>query len=785
MNRIAVFLAVASLLWAGTTSAASYCVASGAEFRAALLEAAASPEDDVIRLVGISLTLPQPVDVSVQGALNIRGGYSAGCPPLASVGQGTTLAGNGVDAFFLRLRDGDLTLARVRFTAHAFVSISDLSFGSAVRSGRILVQRNRVFGNGSGMSIATNHHDVRIENSRFEDSSNEGGNLTNGAGLSLRRFAADAPPIDIVILNNTITGNHNGLVIGADGSFSDRTKLYNNISFDNRNRDLILRRPALARHNIWPVSLIDFDGELEPGSEGNLTVDPQLNASLRPIEPGSPAINAGDDGVEGGLPAQDYLGGPRRIGSRVDIGAYESAVNDLPEATVVNSNDSGAGSLRQAILDANSAPDQTSILFNIPGSCPRIIVLDSPLPALTESVIIDGYSQPGSAYNQAEPNFDGTLCVALMPNADMDTGLHLQTSIGESMRVEGLAFYGFQSEALRVSGSGNAEVRGNGFGTGAAGLLAPGFADAAIRVIDAEGTVIGGEVAAARNVISRAAQVGIRLEGNSARTVQGNLIGFNPNATVDFGNGVGIKVDGGTRNVITRNWIGFSDTRGILIDNTAQPAQGTVMTDNTFGVTANYAAAGNGSNAIRVEAGEAHIIEFNQILNSGTDGVAIVTPARRVRLWNNRISNSALQAIDISPDGVNDIDLDVGASGANDSQNFPILVDAIGSDDAGEVTGVLESENGSYIIQFFRNGACDADGFGEAQSWIGQVEVDITDATADSNGSASFRAAVAGPGNLFDKLITAIALDEEGNSSEASACIAYEEGPQIFRNGFE
>ncbi len=785
MNRITLSFIAASLLWMGCASAADYCVGSGAEFDAALQEAAASVEDDLIRLTGVALDLTNPVNTTVHGSLQIRGGYSDGCPIFGSVGQGTTLTGNGVDAFYLRLRDGNLTLARVRFNDHALISVSDTSFASAVRTGRILMQRVRVFGNRTGMLVYSDHHDVRIENSRFETSSNNGGNIYTGTGLALTRFSVDAPEIDIVVLNNTLTGNQHGLVMASGGAFNDRALLYNNISFANRSIDLLVRRPVVARHNLWPVTQVDFDGVLEPGSEGNLAVDPQLDGSLRPIEPGSPVINAGDDEVEGGLPAQDYLGGARRIGSRVDIGALESAVNDLPVITVINTNDSGAGSLRQAIVDANSAPNETSIAFDIPGACPQIIQLDSALPALTEPVVIDGYSQPGSVYNQADRSFDGTLCVALVPELAMATGLHLQTAPGDTMRVEGLAFYGFQSEAVRVTGQGSAEVRGNGFGTGAAGLLAPGFDDAAIRVIDAAGSVIGGADVAARNVIARATQAGVRLEGNGARTVRGNLIGFDMGGTLNFGNGIGVKVDGGTRNVITGNWIGFSGTRGVLIDNTAEPAQETVITVNTFGVNVNYQAAGNGTNAIRVEAGEEHKIETNQILFSGTDGIAIVTPARRVRLYNNSISSSALQAIDVSPDGVNDIDLDVGATGANDSQNFPILVDAIGSNDAGEVTGVLESANGSYIVQFFRNGVCDADGFGEAQSWIGQTAVTITNATPDANGSASFSADIAGTGNLFNKFITATAIDEEDNSSEASACIAYEVGPQIFRDGFE
>ena len=62
--------------------------------------------------------------------------------------------------------------------------------------------------------------------------------------------------------------------------------------------------------------------------------------------------------------------------------------------TVTNTNDSGAGSLRQAILDANAAGGGT-VAFNL--TSPRSIVLLSALPVAMANVIIDGTTQPGYA----------------------------------------------------------------------------------------------------------------------------------------------------------------------------------------------------------------------------------------------------------------------------------------------------------------------------------------------------------------------------------------------------
>src|SRR5262245_27768694 len=70
--------------------------------------------------------------------------------------------------------------------------------------------------------------------------------------------------------------------------------------------------------------------------------------------------------------------------------------------TVVNTNDTGAGSLRQAILDANAqanvgGPDRVE--FNIPGSGVHTITPLSALPDITDPGTIDGYTQPGAVMN--------------------------------------------------------------------------------------------------------------------------------------------------------------------------------------------------------------------------------------------------------------------------------------------------------------------------------------------------------------------------------------------------
>jgi hypothetical protein len=236
-----------------------------------------------------------------------------------------------------------------------------------------------------------------------------------------------------------------------------------------------------VRQSFLNSEFISRSASLSAGSVNNRNGDPGLDGALHPIEPGSQLINNAFSGFT--LPvSEDYDGGARVIGSRGDIGADESAVNDAATLTVTNTNDSGAGSLRQAIITANPNPAHKTIEFSVSGSCPRTINLQSDLPDVTEPVIIDGYSQAGSAPNQSGSTFDGTVCVFLLGGNARSIGLDLRpNAVDETITVQGLGFYGFTNAGIFVLGDGRATVLGNLFGTGANVANQP-FADTAIDV---------------------------------------------------------------------------------------------------------------------------------------------------------------------------------------------------------------------------------------------------------------------------------------------------------------
>src|SRR5262245_19056559 len=64
--------------------------------------------------------------------------------------------------------------------------------------------------------------------------------------------------------------------------------------------------------------------------------------------------------------------------------------------TVINTANAGAGSLRQAILDANGHAGMDSIQFSI-GTGAKVLTPTAALPAVTDPVVLDATTQPGYA----------------------------------------------------------------------------------------------------------------------------------------------------------------------------------------------------------------------------------------------------------------------------------------------------------------------------------------------------------------------------------------------------
>jgi hypothetical protein len=593
-------------------------------------------------------------------------------------------------------------------------------------------------------------------------------------------------PVTVDVLFNTVLGGTRGLIVQGGGNIGANPRVQNNILRNALDFDLKIDDIAVyATNNIFGTTVFEDAGTFSANSN-NLTVDPLLSASYLPTA-ASAAVNSGTSFVAGGLPNTDLDGGPRQVGSRPDRGALESAISDTTTLTVTTTANSGAGSLRQAILDANATSNTETIEFNISGNCPRGIVLSTPLPDITDGLIIDAFTQTGSSANTQELSYDGSHCVVL--SGGTTHGLRLSPILGEDVTVRGLAFYDFTTAAIEVNGLGSAFVEGNVFGTGT-GVIAAGFGVYAIRVVGAPDTRIGGSAPAQRNLVTRAGVAGVLLGSGGNRVVEGNFFGFTRNGFGLAANGIGVRVTGGSNDEIRDNFIGYSNNQGVGIDGSSQ---GVKVLGNAIGLSPSANAlgnfqAGNGTHGVLLGGGSNHQVRLNQIAHNEDDGIVVMSAVQRAWISANHIHDNGNLGIDLSPVGVNPNNPDTGASGANRGHNYPVLTAAAGASQSGSVSGTLSSSNGLHTIDLYLSAECNSSGNGEGRYPIGQTSVFIVNGTAGNDGSASFSVPVSS--EVYDLSmigwpITATAYDSDGNTSEFSTCLIYSLGYAMFADGFE
>src|SRR5450755_4243649 len=217
--------------------------------------------------------------------------------------------------------------------------------------------------------------------------------------------------------------------------------------------------------------------------------------------------------------------------------------------TVSTTDDTGTGSLRQAITDANSHPGLDTINFNIPGTGVHTISLASDLPTVTDAVLIDGYSQPGSSANTSANGDNAVLLVELHgegPGANVAIGLHLTNG---ATTVRGLVINNCASIGIAIA-VGGCTITGNFLGTDATGTIA--LSNSAGVVVESnEGTTtIGGLAPDARNVISGNGSTGVTNFASGNTVIQGNFIGTTATGTLALRNGLGIFLNGSAGDVI-------------------------------------------------------------------------------------------------------------------------------------------------------------------------------------------------------------------------------------------
>lgn len=291
--------------------------------------------------------------------------------------------------------------------------------------------------------------------------------------------------------------------------------------------------------------------------------------------------------------------------------------------TVTNTNDSGTGSLRQAILDANSMGGGT-IQFTIPGSGVHTISPLTVLPTITQTVTIDGYTQSGSSVNTNPPTM-GLNTVLKIELSGVNSGTNFGGLIvnAPNCTVRGLVINRFVGDGIRVCTDGNV-FEGNFIGTDPTGTTAFGNGSGAVAGIDfgfcgtPASCTIGGTTPDARNLISGNISSGIGLGSGSGNTVQGNLIGTDVTGTLALGNsGVGVGTVGS----------------GALIGGATVDARN-IISANNRGID-----LGGGSN---------HTVQGNFIGTDVTGTIALGNPNTGLSL-NTGVSNSTIGGLTATP----------------------------------------------------------------------------------------------------------------------------------------
>jgi hypothetical protein len=399
--------------------------------------------------------------------------------------------------------------------------------------------------------------------------------------------------------------------------------------------------------------------------------------------------------------------------------------------TVTNTDDSGPGSLRQAILDANANPGLDTIAFNIPGAGVHTISPASGLPSITDAVVLDGYSQPGASPNTDPNGFNGILLIELSgASAGQANGLNINAG---GSTVRGLVINRFQGlsafagNAIRLSSGDGSHIEGTLLGTDPDGTLALGNEDNAITIdTGSDGNVIGGTTPEARNVISAQGRTAFFIE-TSGNVIQGNFIGTQRDGVSPLGNlqGIGFVGNVGTAN---NNVVG--------------------------GITP----------------GAANVIAFNAI--RGVVGEATSGTGNSIR--GNSIHDNGALGIDWVPVGPTPNDPGDGDTGFNDYQNFPILQSVVHLKPSGggstEIVGKLDSTpSTTFDLDFYSNPACSnfPRDFLEGETYLGSSQV-----TTDAGGHVTFDVTLsvvteAGAG------ISATATDPAGSTSEFSQRIIF------------
>ena len=476
-------------------------------------------------------------------------------------------------------------------------------------------------------------------------------------------------------------------------------------------------------------------------TEGELQVNDEVGTSSRALKSFEHVVAA--DG-SGEITVTISPVGPSAGVSLAGLAIREIPAAVVPPISVTNTNDSGAGSLRQAILDANAASGPDIIEFDISGPGSHTIQPASALPTITDPVSIDGTSEPDFVSTPVI-ELDGT---SAGPSTD---GLTI-TAGGSTLR--GLAINRFGGNGLLLATGGGNTIQQNMIGTNPAGTTDLGNGSHGVIAFNSPDNNIGGPTTNDANVISGNGGHGVFITRASSTNndVKSNRIGLGLDGSTQIGNdGAGVRIDqnasgnniGGSGNIISAN-----GTSGVLI--VGPGATNNTVAGNNIGTDiSGLLDRGNGASGVSIDNAPGNNIgvpgDGNLISGNTTDGIFVS---------GTSASGNFVQANMIGLDMTGNTALPNGQAGLslNNAPNNTLGGDAAGA-------GNVLSGNTQSGIFIFGGGASGnaiegnligTDPAGSAAVANGQFGVVLRDAPSNTVGGVAAGAGNVISGNLLD-----------------------------------
>lgn len=330
--------------------------------------------------------------------------------------------------------------------------------------------------------------------------------------------------------------------------------------------------------------------------------------------------------------------------------------------TVTSTANSGAGTLRQAILDANANAGADTIEIGISGSgvktitinpagCTGPICLDDALPAITDDVTINGFTQSGSSDAWPNPVFMTKVVTQYSATA-------FRVASG-AVTIKGLWIVGTRHNTpgnemtgIQIQADGTTITRNKIEGFEVDFSVRPG-AD---------------NVTLTENIALNATFEGFLTQGASGTTISDNYCGVDIDGVTTSPNYYGCITVRSSTATVSGNVVAGNNADGIIVekspDDNSVPDMVTISS-NLIGLDTAHSAQRNRVNGI--------------LLKAGTN----------ISITGNVISSNLMYAINISPTGED------GATGVSLTGN-KIGTNFSGTNSSSFCNGIVPQINGSY-----------------------------------------------------------------------------------------